>query len=223
MVLNKVKKAANVIPLLLNLRKEREWRPDEIVDFSLSNPIIKPLQVSAELHRFAQRVADLYPTVVMEIGTCYGGTLCVLSRLAAPDATIISVDLPDGEFGGGYQWFHVPIFKSFTRAQQKLHLFRGNSQSPIIQEQVHDVLGDRKIDLLFIDGDHSYEGVKRDFDSYSGLVRKGGMVAFHDIAVHTNTTCQVSAFWDEVKEKFNYEEIIEDRQQGWAGIGLLHV
>jgi hypothetical protein len=34
---------------------------------------------------------------------------------------------------------------------------------------------------LFIDGDHTYEGVRRDFEMYSPLVRKGGIIAFHDI------------------------------------------
>lgn len=223
MALNKVKKAANVIPLLLNLKKERQWRANEIVDFSLSSAIIKPAQVSNELHQFAQRVADLKPRIVLEIGTANGGTLCVLSRLAAPDATIISVDLPGGEFGGGYQWFHVPIFKSFTQGQQKLHLFRGNSHSPEMLKQVQDILGKQTIDLLFIDGDHTYEGVKQDFTLYSGMVRDGGMIAFHDIAVHTDPSCQVSVFWDEVKKKFKHEEIIEDRKQGWAGIGLLYL
>lgn len=37
-----------------------------------------------------------------------------------------------------------------------------------------------KIDFLFIDGDHSYEGVKKDFDLYLPLMNKGGIIAFHD-------------------------------------------
>jgi predicted O-methyltransferase YrrM len=38
----------------------------------------------------------------------------------------------------------------------------------------------RPIDLLFIDGDHSYEGVKRDWDLFAPHVRPFGMVVFHD-------------------------------------------
>jgi hypothetical protein len=34
--------------------------------------------------------------------------------------------------------------------------------------------------LLFIDGDHRYEGVRRDFEMYSPLVGAGGLIAFHD-------------------------------------------
>jgi len=36
------------------------------------------------------------------------------------------------------------------------------------------------VDLLFIDGDHSYSGVKSDWDNYKFLLRSGSVVAFHD-------------------------------------------
>jgi len=41
---------------------------------------------------------------------------------------------------------------------------------------VKKILAGRQVDFLFIDGDHSYEGVKKDFEMYSSLVRKGGVV-----------------------------------------------
>lgn len=36
------------------------------------------------------------------------------------------------------------------------------------------------IDVLFIDGDHTYEGVKDDWDNFSPFVKPGGVVYFHD-------------------------------------------
>jgi len=46
----------------------------------------------------------------------------------------------------------------------------------------HDffVRQDIKIDLLFIDGDHSYEGVKQDFDLYSQILSDSGIIIIHD-------------------------------------------
>ena len=42
------------------------------------------------------------------------------------------------------------------------------------------VLEDIKIDLLFIDGNHSYEGVKKDFDLYSQILCPNGIIMIHD-------------------------------------------
>ena len=84
------------------------------------------------------------------------------------------------------------------------------------------LLAGKKVDLLFIDGDHSYEGVKKDFEMYSPLVADGGVIAFHDIAVHTKFAhCEVDRFWNEIKPVFRHREIIDDPKQGWAGIGIL--
>jgi len=49
--------------------------------------------------------------------------------------------------------------------------------------------------VLFPDGDHSYEGVKRDFEMYSPLVRPGGIIAFHDTVFMDG----VRRFWAELK------------------------
>lgn len=42
------------------------------------------------------------------------------------------------------------------------------------------VLQDIKIDVLFIDGDHSYEGVKKDFELYSNIMADKGIIIIHD-------------------------------------------
>jgi len=78
------------------------------------------------------------------------------------------------------------------------------------------------IDLLFIDGDHSYQGVKSDFEMYSPLVRDSGIVAFHDIA-HARSDYGVKLFWNEIKNGYKYREIINSGASAdqALGIGLL--
>ena len=93
-MLGKISRAAAFLSLIVNLRFQQGTR--QIVDFVLSNPLIRPLQVPSELHRFAEIVASIRPTKVLEIGTFQGGTLCMFARLSAPRATIISIDLPGG-------------------------------------------------------------------------------------------------------------------------------
>jgi predicted O-methyltransferase YrrM len=79
-------------------------------------------------------------------------------------------------------------------------------------------LDNKTIDFLFIDGDHSYKAVKSDFENYSKFVRKGGIVAFHDI----NLIKDVKRFWNEVKNKGkSYRELIKDSNS--LGIGVLYL
>lgn len=90
--------------------------------------------------------------------------------------------------------------------------------------RVKATLEGQALDYLFIDGDHTYEGAKRDFELYAPLVRQGGIIALHDIAEHPPALgCEVSRFWKKIKSQYRHTEIIKDPQQGWAGIGVLYV
>lgn len=144
----------------------------------------------------------------------------MIARLSAPGATIISIDLPGGKFGGGQSRTRSLLYHAFGKVFQNMHLIRGDSHAKEVVARVRDIT--QCLDLLFIDADHSYEGVKHDFLSYSPLVRPGGIVAFHDIAEHRQESGgDVPRFWNEVKMLHRHEEIIENREQGW-GIGILY-
>jgi len=54
------------------------------------------------------------------------------------------------------------------------------------------VLQDIKIDLLFIDGDHSYEGVKLDFELYSRIMSPNGIIILHDTDVNYESSMIIS-------------------------------
>ena len=118
----------------------------------------------------------------------------------------------------------IPLYRKFPRNGQRLRLIRADPHLPETKKHVERILADKRLDFLFIDGDHTYNGVKRDFEMYSPLVRSGGMIAFHDIAPHRqNEDCQGDKFWDDVKQHYQYREIIENPEQGWAGIGVLFI
>ncbi|MCS5694107.1 class I SAM-dependent methyltransferase [Cyanobium sp. FGCU-6] len=51
--------------------------------------------------------------------------------------------------------------------------------STLVLEQIRSITSE--LDLLLIDGDHSYEGVKADWEAYKALLREGSTVVFHDI------------------------------------------
>ena len=184
--------------------------------------LIRPMQVKSEFLGLLNILQEKKSEIILEIGTANGGTLLGFSKLAPDDATIMSIDLPEGPFGGGYPKSKIPLYFSFKKKNQKMFLLRENSHVNETLEKVKDILNGRRVDFLFIDGDHTYEGVKRDFELYSPLVKSGGVVAFHDVAVHPGYIgCFVNIFWDEIKKNYEHQEFIENKHQGWGGIGVL--
>ena len=185
---------------------------------------IVPFQVKAEITQLLKIVALLKPKTLMEIGTANGGTLFLFSRVAGPDALILSLDLPAGRFGGGYSVWKFPLYRSFATAEQRISLIRANSHNPKTLEKIEGILGRQKLDFLFIDGDHTYEGVMRDFEMYSSLVRKGGIIAFHDIVPGPpKNVGAVPQFWHQICGNYKFLEIVRDWNQGGFGIGVIHV
>ncbi|MEM0235668.1 class I SAM-dependent methyltransferase [Thermofilum sp.] len=118
---------------------------------------ITPMQIEEEIARLLNLLADLRPKALLEVGTASGGTLFLFCQVAQPDAIVISVDLPGGPFGGGYPEWRIPLYKSFAKERQRIHLIRADSHDPKTLEIVKRILGDGKLDFLFIDGDHTYE------------------------------------------------------------------
>jgi len=204
-----------------NFNRNQNYSLDKLVNFAFNGfgeLIIGPGQVREEILELLRILAKVKPKIVIEIGTASGGSLFLFSHVASEDATIISVDLPGGL---GYPKWRIPLYKAFGSVNQKIHLIKANSHNQETLNEVKSILNGRKVDFFFIDGDHSYKGVKKDFEMYSPLVKEGGIIAFHDIVIGTpETGCEVSKFWQEIKRRYDYIEIIKDQDQEWGGIGI---
>jgi predicted O-methyltransferase YrrM len=204
-----------------------EATPDAIIQFiwTAGRGLVCPAQIKSELSGLLNWMAGRpKPRAVLEIGTARGGTLFCWCAMAAPDATIISLDLPGGIHGGGYPGWKTVLYRRFAGAKQKIHLLRGDSHNPKMLGEVKKLSPPGGLDFLFIDGDHTLEGVRRDFEMYSPLVKSGGAIVFHDICVHrAEFDCHVDKFWNEVKQGREHWEFIENPAQGQYGIGVITV
>jgi predicted O-methyltransferase YrrM len=176
-----------------------------------------------ELTSLANLVRVTKPLWTLEIGLNFGGTFGLWAQMMPARGNLIGIDqkLPEGIENR---------IRAKMKAGQNLHLLESDSHSTETKKRVMDILGDNKLDFLFIDADHSYEGVNKDFETYSSLVRRGGIVAFHDILPYEpnpsepSTAAQtmgVDRFWQEIKSRYSHSEFVEDRAQGCAGIGVL--
>lgn len=79
---------------------------------------IMPIQVEEEILQLLKILIKYKPTTLMEVGTGGGGTLFLFSRVASSNATIISLDLPEGRFTGGYPRWKIPLYKSFASSTE---------------------------------------------------------------------------------------------------------
>lgn len=165
-----------------------------------------------ELAVFLKLLAGLRPKIVVEIGVAEGGTLWAWQRLAP---TVIGVDI-------------APRVTAPTDAL----LITGDSHDESTAGAVEDALVWDPIDCLFLDGDHSYDGVARDYWRYAPLVRRGGLVAFHDIISVAPTPEEadqhgVAEFWGKTRDGTAREIIDSTPGSGgqwgdqWGGIGVL--
>jgi predicted O-methyltransferase YrrM len=169
------------------------------------------IQNDYELRHFLERVRDQKPRVVVEIGTARGGMLYCFAQLAARDATLVSIDLPGAPNCGGQTATEREVFATFGPSSQQMHFIPADSHLPATRVQLAQILAGRSIDLLFIDGDHSYEGCLADFEMYRELVAPDGLIVFHDICMFPDEWqgAAVGVAWQEIKARFGGEEIID--------------
>ena len=117
----------------------------------------------------------------LEIGAYAGGSSCLmLQRL---NTTVISIDLGE-PIPKGQVFENVINYKNNNNYYKYI---QGNSQVVETKNEVIEALSNsrilgysNKIDVLFIDGDHSFNGVVADFNMYSDLVSIGGYIIFDD-------------------------------------------
>jgi predicted O-methyltransferase YrrM len=167
-----------------------------------------------ELAEFLDMLVDYKPKVIVEIGVFAGGTLYAWSRVA-PNPTVIGIDLmPSGSY---------PVYASNgkPRDEHGATVIVGDSHDWKTVAALAKCLDGHPIDCLFIDGDHTYDGVRQDYEMYRPLVKVGGLIAFHDIVTHQYAlNCEVVKLWTEIKDE-SAVEIIDPEGDSWGGIGVL--
>jgi predicted O-methyltransferase YrrM len=196
---------------------------EELVDFSLSprNNILQLQQYKSEIISLLKIIRELQPKIILEIGTFNGGTLFLFSRIISKDTLLISLDLPKARLGRFQIDWRFFLIKKFSLPHQKMRLLRADSHRSSTLNQIKKILDGQKLDFLFIDADHSYEGVKKDFEMYGPLVKRGGIIAFHDIVSQSASFNNVHKFWEQIKNQYKFDEFVSDSSQITGGIGIL--
>lgn len=215
----------------------------DIIDtaYSLYMPQIRA-EISELFDVVATHSKDKKTYNILEIGTKFGGTFYLWNSINRSGLNI-SIDLEAGIHGGVSKEEMDKRDLWFNERFDNCRFIRGNSHEKTTFQQVYSALHENyghglkygdplpdfpTFDFIFIDGDHTYEGVRQDFLDYSHLAKKGSIIVFHDITDskrHRDRNVNVAQFWNEIKDDYEHYEIIhpdtDDVDQRWAGIGIL--
>jgi len=202
----------------------KDW-DERFKGLRFTDTMSRPVQTYSELRLFYPYIEALKPRNILEIGSGVGGTLRFWVNAAEDDAKIITVERnPDAPK-------ILPVWERWLNAEQKIFLVNKDSlkEKEAVLNEVAEILGGEKLDFLFIDGTHDFPYFKSDFETYSPLVRGGGVIAFHDIAPRPLNTCvDLANYWARLKVKIvdnfyaNTLDIIgRHRTTGCCGIGVI--
>ncbi len=148
-------------------------RPRSIRDFNFSSGL------DAGGYALYGLARALRPNTCVEIGSARGLSACLVGQALKENGKgkLYAID-PHATT----EWNDGNSIDSYSVMLANIEKFGVNSQVEIIRDYSSNVskAWDKTIDMLFIDGDHSYEGVKADWEAFSPHVKKFGVVVFHD-------------------------------------------
>lgn len=158
------------------------------------------IQNESEVRLFREFYGRLSVERLLEIGTHTGGFLSLLIEVGLPKDLVVSIDLP-------WQQHEYTVGRFREEYADMVKFIVGNSHHDSTITEVESILDRESFDFIFLDGDHSKDGCRSDFNQYWRFLRPGGWMGFHDI--NNGHGCG----------HFYWENAIKDREHVEFGYG----
>ena len=139
--------------------------------------------------------------ILVELG-CYEGATAVALARNAPGGQVHSIDpFYRGRIGLSYGYW-IARLEIWRKRVRNIHLIQAFSYDAI--KQFHS-----QIDFLFIDADHSREGVERDWSDWLPKLRTGGLIAMHDCRISSNSPIELGTMQFYRERLSKLDDIVE--------------
>ncbi|MDX9913047.1 MAG: glycosyltransferase [Candidatus Moranbacteria bacterium] len=161
-------------------------------------------------------IRNIKPKRIVELGTHRGTSLfsfCQAVKDGTLDTELCAVDTWQGDEHAGFYGDEI-----YSGVKNVIEKYYNSLNVKLIRKTFNEALSDfedKSVDVLHIDGLHTYEAVKHDLETWFPKLKDDGIVLFHDIVV-TRDDFGVFRFWQELKDNF---ETMEFRHS--YGLGIL--
>lgn len=180
---------------------KREWKKYKNVQFEFTHDCKDHVWYGHIFFAY-DLVRNIKPQIIVELGTYFGTSFSSFCKAVKDEnltTDLYAVDNWEGDehagFYGDEVLQHVKFLMQKYYPEQNTHLLRTTFDEASTQ------FNDKTIDILHIDGLHSYEAVKHDFETWSSKVADDGVIILHDILEKRNDF-GVFQLWDELKDRF---------------------
>lgn len=182
-------------------------------DYSFKR-IVKPYGWIGHLPFAIQLIKQKKPEVLVELGTHTGNSFCGFCQCISENkisTKAFAVDTWEGDFQAGS--YNDSVYKEISRYVNSNFPFA--SLMKMTFDDALEKFDNSSIDILHIDGLHTYEAVKHDFETWLPKMKNDGVILFHDIA-EKKEDFGVYLLWEQLKEKYQTLEFEHNH-----GLGIL--
>ena len=195
----------------------RQWKISQAkFESDLINPALAVSPWNGHRNFVYDLLPFLRPDTIVELGTHYGCSFFAMCQSLKDNETssrIYAVDTWEGDEQAGFYGNEV-----WETVSQTLTAYFGSVSAELLRMRFEDAVfkfKDESIDLIHIDGLHTYEAVQRDFTTWLPKLKKNGVVLFHD--VNSDLGYGTNRYWEELKQEYDcYFEF----EHSW-GLGVL--